>query len=181
MSEEWESTRVYGQVLEEYLRMKRIALCCVTVLNSLECFLTLAALHFSFTWTHSDRALSPSVCLYMYLSYKNTHLCVHKQMCSGSPVGGCVWKAEYVIAQLYHHYCSFWVSASLIKTGRSELLAGRELSCQPSVKRNNSADTFSLSAAKNACKTFMFGSVFMCVTMCETVPLEDAVEATRVR
>lgn len=84
-------------------------------LSSLEFFLALAALHFSFTCTRSERTLSPSVCLHICLSYKKICTFLYTSKCvQGAQMGGCVWTAEYIISLLYHHYCSCRVSASVI-------------------------------------------------------------------
>lgn len=90
MSEQRGSTCVYGngQVLGVYWPL----LCCCT-------FLVLK----------SSAVLSS----FSLSQHCTSHLHVHPN----AQMGGCVWTAEYIISLLYHHYCSCWVSASVIMMG----------------------------------------------------------------
>lgn len=90
MSEQRGSTCVYGngQVLGVYYPL----LCC-----------------FTFLVLKSSAVLSS----FSLSQHCTSHLHVHPN----AQMGGCVWTAEYIISLLYHHYCSCWVSASVIMMG----------------------------------------------------------------
>lgn len=134
---------------------------------------TLTAMPSHLQVQRTRQALSLSMCVYIWLSHTNTHRFVHEQVCTEGGMAGCVRTAEYLIAWLYHHYCSYWVSASLIMT---RAIWGAELPAKCKEKWLHrhfvSLRRKTIPARRSCFGPWILGEHNVCVCVCEFLPLE---------